>query len=46
MLQIYACFDFRDRIWIFLELMDTDLTDFIDKYYGQYSEGVCKYVLW
>ena len=45
-LQIYASFDFRDRIWIFLELMDTDLTAFIDMYYGQYSEGVCKYVLW
>ena len=45
-LQIYASYDFRDRIWIFLELMDTDLTAFIDMYYGQYSEGVCKYVLW
>ena len=32
-LQILASYDYRDRIWIFLELMDGDLTQIIEKYH-------------
>ena len=28
-LKIFKSYDYRDRIWIFLELMDVDLTSFI-----------------
>ena len=45
-LKIYRSYDYRDRIWIFLELMNCDLTSVIDNYHEQYSENVVKYILW
>ena len=45
-LQIYNSFDYRDRIWIFLEIMDCSLLDILEKYYDKWSEGVVKYILW
>ena len=44
-LKIYASYDFRDRIWIFLELMDCDLTSVIEMYHKHYSENVVKFIL-
>ena len=43
--QIYGSFDYRDRIWIFLELMDDDLTSIIMQYHLIYSENVVKFIL-
>jgi len=44
-LKIFASYDFRGRIWIFLELMDNDLTAIIVENYELYSENVVKYIL-
>ena len=44
-LQILSSYDYRDRIWIFLELMDGDLTQIIEKYHQRYTENVVKYCL-
>lgn len=45
-LQIYDSFDYKNRIWIFLEIMDCSLLDILEKYHDKYSEGVIKYILW
>ena len=45
-LKIFSCYDFKERIWIFLELMDSDLTSVIQEYHKTYSENVVKYILW
>lgn len=45
-LKIFDSFDFKGRIWIFLEIMDCSLLDVIDAYKHRYSENVVKYILW
>ena len=45
-LKIFSAFDYRDRIWIFLELMDCSLLDIIEARHETYSENVVKYILW
>ena len=44
-LDVYDTFDFKDRLWIFLELMDYAMTPIIDRFRNEYSEGIIKYVL-
>ena len=44
-LEIYESFDFRDRLWIFVELMDCALTPLIETCQDTYSENCCKYIL-
>ena len=44
-LDVYDTFDFKDRIWIFLELMDYSMTPIIERFKSEYNEGVIKYVL-
>lgn len=44
-LKIYNSYDYRDRIWIFLELMDSDLYSLIAENHKIYSEQVVKYIL-
>jgi len=44
-LQCFECFDFKNRLWIFLEMMDGGaLTPMIEELAGQHSEKFCKYV--
>jgi len=39
------CFDFKDKLWIFLEKMDGGaLTSMLEKMPGQFNEQFCKYV--
>ena len=45
-LELYDSYDFKDRLWIFCELMDFAMTPIIFKMQGKYSENVCKYILW
>ena len=45
-LHIFNSYDFKNRLWIFLELMDCDLTSLIEQYHRLYSENVVKYILW
>lgn len=45
-LKIYNSYDYRDRIWIFLEIMDCSLLDIIEVYKDKYNENVIKYILW
>ena len=44
-LRCHEAFDFKKRIWIFLDLMDGGaITQFIDDCAGKYTESFCKYV--
>lgn len=44
-LKCLECFDFRNRLWIFLEMMDGGaLTPLIEEMAGNLSENFCKYV--
>ena len=45
MLKVIEAFDFKDRLWIFVELMDDALTGFVQNLHKSYSENICKYVL-
>ena len=45
-LELFDAYDFKDRLWIFCELMDFALTPLIHKMKENYSENVCKYILW
>ena len=45
-LEVYDTFDYKNRLWIFLELMDYSMTPIIDRFKTEYSEGVIKYVLY
>ena len=39
-------YDFKNRLWIFVELMDDALTSYIQAFYkDQYTEGIVKYIL-
>lgn len=42
MLEAY---DFKSRLWIFVELMDDALTSYVQTLYESYSEDVVRYVL-
>ena len=44
-LEVYESFDFRNRLWIFVELMDFALTPVIEVMQNTYSENACKYIL-
>ena len=44
-LRCFECFDFKDRLWIFLEMMDGGaLTPMLEEKNGNYPETFCKYV--
>jgi serine/threonine protein kinase len=44
-LKVIEAFDFKKRIWIFIELMDDCLTDYVQSLHKSYSEESVKYVL-
>jgi serine/threonine protein kinase len=44
-LKVIEAYDFKSRLWIFVELMDDALTSYVQTFYKQYSEEVVKYVL-
>ena len=44
-LKIYESYDFKERLWIMVELMDCALTPVISECQDTYSENSCKYVL-
>ena len=44
-LRCFECFDFKGRLWIFLEMMDGGaLTPMLEELGGKHSELFCKYV--
>lgn len=44
--RCFEAFDFKDRLWIFMELLDCGaLTQMIATMNGDYSEGFIRYVL-
>lgn len=45
MLQVIEAFDYKERLWVFVELMDDALTGFVQNLHKSYSENICKYVL-
>jgi len=41
-LKCYECFDFKNRLWIFLEMMDGGaLTDMLEYMKGYHTEEFC-----
>ena len=44
-LRIYDQFNYKECLWIFLEIMDDALTPVISRMRSAYSENVCKYIL-
>ena len=46
LVQCHEAFDFQNRLWIFLELMDSAFTPMLEDLQGAYSEGFCKYSLY
>ena len=44
-LKVIEAFDYKSRIWIFIEIMDDALTGYVQTFYKTYSENVVKYVL-
>ena len=46
-IQCFEAFDYRQRLWIFLEFMDGGcLTPIVEERKGNISEGVCSYILY
>ena len=44
-LKVLEAYDFKQRLWIFVELMDDALTSFVQNLNKSYTENICKYVL-
>ena len=44
-LEIFDQYDFKNRLWIFVELMEDAITPLIANLKTNYSENSCKYVL-
>lgn len=45
--QCHEAFDFQNRLWIFMELMDGGaFTPMLEELAGAYSEEFCKYSIW
>ena len=44
-LKVIEAFDYKERIWIFVELMDDATTMFVQSMHSTYSEDIPKYVL-
>ena len=45
MLKVIEAYDFKDRLWIFVELMDDAMTSYVQNWNKTYSENISKYVL-
>ncbi len=46
-LRCYECFDFKQRLWIFLEYMNAGcLTSLVEEKKGAIDERVCAYILY
>jgi serine/threonine protein kinase len=46
-LRCFECYEFKKRLWIFLELMDGGaLTPMLEELGGNYRESFCQYVCW
>lgn len=44
-LKCFECFDFKNRLWIFLEMMDGGaLTPMLEEKNGNYPEEYCKFI--
>jgi len=44
-LRCFECFDFKNRLWIFLEMMDGGaLTPMLEELAGKHTEKFCKYI--
>jgi serine/threonine protein kinase len=44
-LKVVEAYDFKQRLWIFVELMDDALTSYVQTLHKTYSENIVKYVL-
>ena len=44
-LEIFDQYEFRDRLWIFVELMEDAMTPIIANLKTEYPENACKYIM-
>lgn len=44
-LKVIEAYDYKQRLWIFVELMDDALTSYVQTLHKSYSENIVKYVL-
>ncbi len=44
-LKVIEAYDFKQRLWIFVELMDDAITSYVQTLHKSYKENVVKYVL-
>lgn len=44
-IKVVEAYDFKQRLWIFIELMDDALTNYVQTLHKTYSENIVKYVL-
>ena len=44
-MKVIEAYDFKNRLWVFLELMDDALTKYVQTLHKTYSENIVKFVL-
>ena len=44
-LKVIEAYDFKNRLWVFLELMDDALTKYVQTLHKTYSENIVRFVL-
>ena len=44
-LEIFDQYEYRDRLWIFVELMEDAMTPIIANLKTDYPENACKYIM-
>jgi serine/threonine protein kinase len=44
-LKVIEAYEFKNRVWIFVEIMDDAMTAYVQNWYKSYSENICRYVL-
>jgi serine/threonine protein kinase len=44
-LKVIDAYEFQQKLWVFVELMDDALTNYVQNLYKKYSENSCRYLL-
>jgi serine/threonine protein kinase len=44
--KVFEAYEFKNRLWVIMELMDGDSTNFIQSNFTTYNENICKYLIY
>ena len=44
-LRVIECYDYKERLWVIVELMDDACTNYIQQNYKTYRESIVRYLL-